>query len=384
MRNKKTGAEFHHGGSQTVVAKKVVEGGRHIERFHRDAQTVSVQARSCQGQRESSTQMTKVGVWVDDRAAKVLHPRPYVSAEEVLKARVEAAIKIQCFIRGGFARQKAKEKKAELAVRRAKAEAEAEKERVEAERARRAEVERRMRPKDRADFSILNDELNAWRKSETQRIKQSDLTPTEKNEALALLLNKETKLLQTIDRLKIQANAENRDEKIRKMLELMAAPKKWQLSDGTVSEVETPFTMRAKELMDLYNGLRLPLLSVDERLDVLLHVKWTVKEFDCNLTREIVELIDREADLLNRGRAESSLSGLRKRLANLFLQFVQTPEFNPESVRFEKVPVGLIPGSTAAGNSATPSRTPSVASSTPRPKTITPTGSHIGRKTPLA
>ena len=35
-----------------------------------------------------------------------------------------------------------------------------------------------------------------------------------------------------------------------------------------------------------YNGLRLPLLSIDERLDVLLHVKWTVKEFDCNLTRE--------------------------------------------------------------------------------------------------
>ncbi len=49
-------------------------------------------------------------------------------------------------------------------------------------------------------------------------------------------------------------------------------------------------------------GLNLPLLTVDERLDVLLHVKWTVKEFDCDLTREIVELIDREADLLNRGR----------------------------------------------------------------------------------
>lgn len=49
-------------------------------------------------------------------------------------------------------------------------------------------------------------------------------------------------------------------------------------------------------------GLNLPLLTVDERLDVLLHVKWTVKEFDCDLTREVVDLIDREADLLNRGR----------------------------------------------------------------------------------
>ena len=110
------------------------------------------------------------------------------------------------------------------------------------------------------------------------------------------------------------------------------------MSDGEVAQVHTPFTTRAKELMELYNGLMLPLLTVDERLDVLLHVKWTVKEFDCNLSRDVVELIDREADMLNRGRGESSLSGLRKRLANLFLQFIETPEFNPEASRFQKVP----------------------------------------------
>jgi hypothetical protein len=55
-------------------------------------------------------------------------------------------------------------------------------------------------------------------------------------------------------------------------------------------QVHTPLTTRAKELMHLYRGLQLPLLSVEERLDVLLHVKWTVKEFDCNLTRELVDL----------------------------------------------------------------------------------------------
>ncbi len=52
--------------------------------------------------------------------------------------------------------------------------------------------------------------------------------------------------------------------------------------------------------MQLYRGLNLQGLRLEERLDVLLHVKWTVKEFDCALTREIVQLIDREADLLNR------------------------------------------------------------------------------------
>ena len=88
--------------------------------------------------------------------------------------------------------------------------------------------------------------------------------------------------------------------------------------------------------MELYNGLATPLL-VDERLDVLLNVKWTVQEFDCPLSRDIVELCDREADLLNRGRSASSVEGLRKRILNLFLQFIETPDFNPESKRFLKV-----------------------------------------------
>ena len=89
----------------------------------------------------------------------------------------------------------------------------------------------------------------------------------------------------------------------------MSAAKKWEMSDGAITELHTPFTTRSKELMELYNGLRLPKLSIDERLDVLLHVKWTVKEFDCNLTRDLVDLIDREADLLNRGRSAKSLEG---------------------------------------------------------------------------
>ena len=174
--------------------------------------------------------------------------------------------------------------------------------------------------------------------------------------ALSQLLNKETKLLQTIDRLKITASHHNREDRISKFLEAMANPKVWKRTDGRYTEVHTPYTTRAKELMDLYNGLKMPFLSIDERLDILLHTKWTVKEFDCALTREIVDLIDREADMLNRGRAEKSLEGiyiyiyiyiyaylgLRKRLCNLFLHFIEHPGFNPEAARFQKVPIELL------------------------------------------
>jgi hypothetical protein len=59
-----------------------------------------------------------------------------------------------------------------------------------------------------------------------------------------------------------------------------------------------------------------------------------------------VSLIDREADLVSRGRDSKTmegnvtnfkLKGLRKRIINLFLQFIQTPEFNPEAATFQSV-----------------------------------------------
>jgi hypothetical protein len=75
---------------------------------------------------------------------------------------------------------------------------------------------------------------------------------------------------------------------------------RWQMGDGEAAEVHTAYTIRAQELLDLYKALNTQGLSIDQRLETLLHVKWTVTEFDCPLVREIVELIDREADLLNR------------------------------------------------------------------------------------
>lgn len=215
--------------------------------------------------------------------------------------------------------------------------------REEEENKRKTEVERRMHPKKNKDFDILYNELEVWRLNETKKIKGSKmLNEEEKKLALRVLLNKETKILQQIDRLKITAHDKNKNEKISNFLKAMSDPKLWKRTDGRFTEVHTPFSTRAKELMQLYNGLRLPFMTTDERLDVLLHTKWTVKEFDCNLTREIVDLIDREADMLNRGRSETSLEGLRKRLSNLFLQFIETPEFNPEAARFQKVPRELL------------------------------------------
>merc|ERR1719416_120168 len=160
------------------------------------------------------------------------------------------------------ARQLLKEKKQQIELH----SKEAERRQLEADLRHKREVERRMHPKTFEDFNVLYKELEDWRLNEAKRITTSGFDEGSRRGAQRELLHKETKLLQAIDKLKIQAHTQNRDAKIKKKLESMANPKVWgpQL-DGETTTVHTPFTTRAKELMDLYSGLRLPLLTVDER-----------------------------------------------------------------------------------------------------------------------
>lgn len=184
--------------------------------------------------------------------------------------------------------------------------------------------------------------LEVWRLQETDKINRAGYTEPARLAALANLLDQETALIQKIDRLKVQADEENHDRFVIGLLDRMASSKKWPVKTGGVCYVDTPSTIRARELRDLYHALNVPLVSIDERLQILLHVKFTVKEFDCNLTRDIVQLIDREGDLLSRGRDLKTLEGLRKRIGNLFLQFIRTPEFNPEAATYQKVSYFLL------------------------------------------
>ena len=62
-----------------------------------------------------------------------------------------------------------------------------------------------------------------------------------------------------------------------------------------------------------------------------------LQEHDCGLTRELVSLIDREADLLVRDLRPQAMAGLRKRIASMFFQYCRTPLFNPEAAKHIKV-----------------------------------------------
>jgi len=336
FRNKINGVVYHHASAQTVKVRRLRWQDQN-EKSHRTTQTAEYKTRSTQSSRESGTQMSRPDLYLDGKNDKFLRPKPYFTAAELAELKERMVLQLQCAWRCYVSRVRTQKKRDQLEERQRLIDEANQKKKQEEAELKQRNFERRKHPRTIEDFEILYNELESWRYNENKRIKGLRLPKEEEQKLLQQLLAKETKLLQTIDRLKIIAAKENKKLKVQKKLNLMSMPKKWELRTTDVAEVHTPFTTRSKELMDLYNGLISRNLSVDGRLDMLLHVKWTVKEFDCSLTRDLVDLIDRETDLLNRGRSGKSLEGLRKRIATLFLQFIETPSFNPEATRFQRV-----------------------------------------------
>ena len=56
-----------------------------------------------------------------------------------------------------------------------------------------------------------------------------------------------------------------------------AAPKQWIAHDGEVTQMDTPDTIRAQQLREIYQSISRKELNPTERLDVLLTLKQTVK-----------------------------------------------------------------------------------------------------------
>ncbi|XP_066222251.1 IQ motif and ubiquitin-like domain-containing protein isoform X2 [Saccopteryx leptura] len=196
---------------------------------------------------------------------------------------------------------------------------------------------RRHNPQTKEDFELLYDALEFWRQEELARINEC-FTGPERKAALCELLEKETQIIASIGRHRYASKMANQEAVIEAFLSKCSAPKTWERFDGNIIEMDTQFTIRARELQSIYRSILLKNISQDERLDILLTLKHTVKEHECKLTREILELIDREVDLMMRRVKDDNLAGLRKRIATLFLHYIKTPLFNPEVARHLKVP----------------------------------------------
>ena len=285
---------------------------------------------------EKGTQVPRMGLYVLKENDRVLpFSGHYTSAEELDRKYMFNVMCVQRVCRGWIARKKvaqmrdvySKQKDQEEDDRRLKTE---EQYLRKVEEAKRCE-----NPKTKADFDMLYNKLEEWRRTEEGGIKSKDSRTL--NVSRAKLVMEEAKMLSKISTNKNIANLEAKENTIRDFLYKASSPHCWTLSDGGTISIETPDTLRAQELQNLYIRLKCDDVIPEERVMVLNDLKDNVAEFNCKLTKEIIDLLDREIDLIERGVRHINLGGLRHRILQLYLQYVRTPMFNPEARRYSRL-----------------------------------------------
>uniref|UniRef100_A0A3P8TKH5 IQ motif and ubiquitin domain containing n=1 Tax=Amphiprion percula TaxID=161767 RepID=A0A3P8TKH5_AMPPE len=333
-RHRLTGVEYHHAAIQTLPKRRPDRG---VVTFSRDTQTVQLKSQAQQCPVSVSTQMTGIGCYVSCMNDELVTPGKYTTADEYHDRRLRAVICLQSFTRRWLAQQAVDRLKKERQRRLTWLQMQERKRREEKEEQLRDRRQRWMNPERREDLNLLYHALEKWRREEEQQI-NSSLRGAERKAALCSLLEQETELIATIGHHHITFQNNNYDEIVQHLLDKSAAPHQWRAADGRLIEMDNQHTIRARELRDLYSNINLFTVSQEQRSHVLMTLKRTVNEHKCLLTRDIVDLIDREVDLMKRGVTTRNLEGLRKRICTLFLQYIKTPAFNPAVAKLLKVP----------------------------------------------
>ncbi|KAK2842772.1 hypothetical protein Q5P01_012972 [Channa striata] len=333
-RHRLTGTEYHHAAVQTLPKRRPDRG---VTVFSRDTQTKELTSQAQQCSVSVSTQMTGIGCYVSCMKDTLLTPGDYITAEEYHDTRLKAVICLQSYARRWLAQQEVNMLRRERDRRLAWLDMQERRRIEEKEEQLRDRRQRWMNPQKREDFNLMYHALERWRSEEEQQI-NSSLRGAERKAALCSLLDQEVQLIAAIGQHRIAVEHNNYDKSVMKFLDKSAAPNRWRTTDGRLIEMDRPHTIRARELRDLYSSVNMSTASRDERVPILETLKRTVTEHECQLSRDIVDLIDREVDLLTRGLKAASLEGLRKRISTLFLQFIKTPAFNPDIAKLLKVP----------------------------------------------
>nr|XP_061812979.1 IQ and ubiquitin-like domain-containing protein [Nerophis lumbriciformis] len=333
-RHKLTGTEYHHASAQTP---RRARPGRGVDIVSRDTQTAEqvLQAQQCPS--SVTTQMTSVGCYISNLTDKLLSPGRYITADEYHEARLNAVIRLQAHTRRWLSCQAVDRLRRQRDRRLAWLDLQERRRHEEREEQQQDCHNRWMQPRKREDLNLLYNALEKWRIDKERQINQT-MRGAERKAALCSLLEQETQYIASIGRHGIAIWNNNYNKTVRKFLDKSSAPHQWRGADGRMIEMDTPNTIRARELGDLYDCVAMSPVSQEQRLGILQCLKQTVEVYPCQLTQDIVELISREEDLMKRQVKVSNLEGLRKRLSTLFLQFIRTPGFNPEVAKHLKVP----------------------------------------------
>ena len=117
------------------------------------------------------------------------------------------------------------------------------------------ELQKRLNPTSAKDIKVLQTELLLWRKREERVITITARNEEHRAKMKRTLLAKEQHLLRKIEQLKNVAIDKHNKQHIEHVLELMCQSKQWEIEDGSIIYVETPETLKAHEMKDMYTEL---------------------------------------------------------------------------------------------------------------------------------
>lgn len=179
-------------------------------------------------------------------------------------------------------------------------------------------------PKTKQDFDLLYAQVEAWKESEITRINEQ-YTGAPKIAELNALLDKEIKLLNGIQKQRFLLKRELENEKHAKLLDKLGKPVSWVNTKNKRIEMDTLSAQRARYLTKYYVEMKKSLNS-EERLIVLAHVIPVIYNEEHSKVPDLLEMIERERNMLIRGVEMDCLEGLRKRQNVLLMDIIKNEE----------------------------------------------------------
>lgn len=179
-------------------------------------------------------------------------------------------------------------------------------------------------PKTKKDFDLLYAQVESWKESEIKRITEQ-YSGAPRIAELNALLDKEIKLLNSIQKQRQKLKHELEEENNAKLLDRLGKPVSWVGNKNQMLEMDTLKTQRARYLTKYYKEMKKS-ASKEDRLVILAHVVPIIFNEKHSKVQEFVEMIERERNMIVRGIDENCLEGLRKRQNLLFLDIIKNEE----------------------------------------------------------
>lgn len=343
FRNKMTNLNYHHASSQTAPRERKVfdypEPGVAVPLlFHRDTQTpFRLREAKLDTSSDKGTQMCQTDQIIPKHEDKIISAKPYQSYADWLsennveekvvvlqrsvrqwlhRMRVNRLMQVQKYLLDDVKRQREQMLKEQ------------------------AEKEKKIItdtfPSNRDDFYMLYLMVGKWWQKEWQRICDMKKDESKKAEFVALL-EKEIKLLTAIEKHRVEVKQAAMKKQQMRFLEMSSRPVTFRNARGQATTIDDPATQRAREFKEIYGKLVHNTDSHKDRIEVLMTLKQLMSNFTAyEYTKDIIKLIDREANLIAIGTADKDLELLRKRIEQLYMDFIHQPQFNPKVATYKK------------------------------------------------